>query len=182
MAGASVGVDNSDLQQGAGDAVRRHGQGVDRGGGVGRVERRVGGEDGGTDVEQLGDLVAEDGRAQEAHVVDVAADGRLAVDDVEDLLNHDRHAAAVVAVDDHLQDIAVALAVGAQVPVEPDDRQDRAAVLHDLPVADLLDRLGAHLLEAGGGVQRDGDPAAPADGRPQQPLPLRGAGGGGRGG
>src|SRR3712207_9484964 len=46
--------------------------------------RSVGGEDRGAHVEQLGDLVAEDGGAEQAHVVDVAADRGLAVDDVED--------------------------------------------------------------------------------------------------
>ena len=58
------------------------------------------------------------------------------------------------------------------MPVEPDDRQDRAAVLDDLAVADLLDRVGAHLLEPGDGVERDRDPPAAADGREQHPLPL----------
>ena len=98
--------------------------------------------------------------------------GGLAVDDVEDLLDDDRDAAAVVGVDDDLEHLAVGLAVGAQVPVEPDDRQDRAAVLDDLAVADLLDRVGADLLEAGDRVERDGDPPAAADGGQQHPLAL----------
>src|SRR5919206_3235047 len=109
----------SDLQEGRG--------GVGRRGVGGGVEGRVGGQDRRAHVEQLGHLVAEDGRAQQAHVVDVAADGGLAVDDVEDLLHDDRHAAAVVGVDDDLQHLAVGVAEGPQVPVEPDDRQDRAA-------------------------------------------------------
>src|SRR3954466_10300592 len=163
----SVEAVTSDLQQRGGDAVGR--RGVQRGG----VERGIGGEDGGPDVEQLGHLVPEDGGAQQAQVVDVAADRRLAVDDVEDLLHDDRHAAAVVGVDDDLEHLAVGLAVCAEVPVEPDDRQDRAAVLHDLAVADPLHGLGAHLLEAGDGVQRDGDPPAPAARGPQPPPPRR---------
>src|SRR6476661_7373587 len=133
----------SDLQQVGSGAVQRR-----RGGGGRGVERRVGGQDRGPDVEQLGHLVAEDGGAQQAQVVDVAADRGLAVDDVEDLLDDDGDAAAVIGVDDHLEHLAVGLAVGAEVPVEPDDRQDRAAVLHDLAVADLLDGVGTHLLEA----------------------------------
>src|SRR4051812_173081 len=80
---ASVAAVTSDLQQGRGDALGR------REGGSGAVERRVGGQDGRADVEQLGDPVAEDGGAEQAHVVDVAADGGLAVDDVEDLLDDD---------------------------------------------------------------------------------------------
>ena len=145
----------------------------------GRIEGRVGGEDRGADVEQLGHLVAEDGGAEQAQVVDVAAHGGLAVHDVEDLLDDDGDAAAVVGVDDDLEHLAVGLAVGAQVPVEPDDRQDRAAVLDDLAVADLLDRVGAHLLEAGDRVERDGHPAAAADGGQQHALALGLAGGGG---
>src|SRR4028119_2179573 len=90
-AGVSVAVITSDLQQGGG------------GGGGDGVERRVGGEDRGADVEQLGHLVAEDGGAEQAHVVDVAADGGAAADAVEGALDDDRHAAAAVAVDDHLE-------------------------------------------------------------------------------
>src|SRR5215211_5187294 len=119
-----AGAGTSNLQERGADAVRRSAGGLDRS----RVEGRVGGEDRGADVEQLGHLVAEDGGAEQAEVVDVAADRRLAVDDVEDLLDHDGDAAPVVGVDDHLEDLAVALSVGAEVPVEPDDRQDRAAV------------------------------------------------------
>ena len=85
----------------------------------------------------------------------------------------------MVGVDDDLEHLAVGLAVGAQVPVEPDDRQDRAAVLDDLAVADLLHRVGAHLLEAGDGVERDGHAPAAADGGQQHALPLGLAGGGG---
>src|SRR4051794_26719419 len=71
----------SDLQQGVG------GGGQEQLGDRGLVvEGRVGRQDRGADVEQLGHLVAQDGGAQQAHVVDVAADGGLAVDDVEDLL------------------------------------------------------------------------------------------------
>src|SRR4051795_5005024 len=91
-----VGAVTSDLQQRSGGALGH------RGGG-GAVEGRVGGEDGGPDVEQLGHLVAEDGGAEQAEVVDVAADGRLTVDDVEDLLDHDGDAAPVVGVDDDLE-------------------------------------------------------------------------------
>src|SRR3954464_8609541 len=138
----------SDLQQGVRGAGGRRQEGVGGGGGGQVVERRVGRQDRGTDVEQLGHLVAQDGRAQQAHVVDVAADGGLAVDDVEDLLHDDRDAAAVVGVDDHLEHLALGVAVGAQVPVEPDHRQDRAAVLDDLAVADPLHGLDADLLEA----------------------------------
>src|SRR5215207_7329683 len=172
VAGAWEGAVTSDLQRRGGGALRRRG-------GVARVESRVGGEDRGTDVEQLGHLVAEDGGAEQAQVVDVAADGGLAVDDVEDLLHDDGDAAAVVAVDDDLEDLAVGLAVGAEVPVEPDHRQDRAAVLHDLPVAHLLHRLGTHLLEAGDRVERDGHAPPAADGRQQHPLPVGLAGRGG---
>ena len=51
-----------------------------------------------------------------------------------------RDAAAVVGVDDDLERPRGSVSpYGAQVLVEPDDRQDRAAVLHDLAVADLLD-------------------------------------------
>src|SRR3954451_23374944 len=144
------GAVTSDLQQVDGGAGRqgrgvREGGGVGQGGGVGRIERRVGGEDRGAHVEQLRHLVAEDGGAEQAHVVDVAADGGLAVDDVEDLLHHDGDTAPVVGVDDHLEHLAVAVAVGAEMPVEPHHRQDRAAVLHDLAVAHALHRLGAHL-------------------------------------
>src|SRR3954464_14948706 len=164
----------SDLQQGGG---------VGRRGVVGSgVEGRVGGQDRGAHVQQLGDLVAEDGGAEQAHVVDVAADGGLAVDHVEDLLDDDRHAAAVVGVDDDLEHLAVALAVGPQVPVEPDHGQDRAAVLDHLAVADLLHALDAHLLQAGDGVERDPHAAATADGGQQHPLPVLVAGQGGRGG
>src|SRR3954467_12899618 len=152
----SVAAVTSDLQQRGGDAVGRRRDGVQRGG----VERGIGGEDGGPDVEQLGHLVPEDGGAQQAQVVDVAAHRRLAVDDVEDLLHDDRHAAAVIGVDDDLEHLAVGLAVCAEVPVEPDDRQDRAAVLHDLAGADPLHGLGAHLLEAGDGC-RGGPPPPP---------------------
>src|SRR5437763_7251943 len=109
---ASAGADTSDLQEGVGDGGRRR-QGLPRSG----VERRVGGQDGGPDVEQLGHPVPEDGGAEQAQVVDVAAHRGLAVDDVEDLLDDDRHAAAVGGVDDDLEHLAVALAVGAQVPV-----------------------------------------------------------------
>src|SRR3954470_20345450 len=129
----SVAAVMSDLQEGVGGA----GGGQERNGGWGHgqvVERRVGGEDRGPDVQQLGHLVPEDGGAEQAHVVDVAADGGLAVDDVEDLLDHDGHAAAVVGVDDDLEDLALGLTVGTQVPVQPHDGQDRAAVLHDLAV------------------------------------------------
>src|SRR3712207_7613522 len=80
----------SDLQQGRGDAVRRR-EAPGRGRGS-VVEGRVGGQDRGPDVEQLGHLVAEDGGAQQAEVVDVAAHRGLAVDDVEDLLHDDRDA------------------------------------------------------------------------------------------
>src|SRR3954462_14568689 len=97
-------------------------------GGRARVERRVRGEDGGPDVEQLGDPVADDRGAEQAQVVDVALHRGLAVDDVEDLRDDDRDAAAVVGVDDDLQDLAVGVAVGTEVPVQPDDRQDLAAV------------------------------------------------------
>src|SRR5215210_2195259 len=130
---ALVGAVTSDLQQvgGNGGLCARGGEG----GGGGRVERRVRGEDGGADVQQLGHPVAEDGGAEQSHVVDVAADGRLAVDDVEDLLDHDGDAAAVVGVDDHLEHLALAVAVGTEVPVQAHHRQDRAAVLDDLPVA-----------------------------------------------
>src|SRR5690349_18880803 len=114
----AMAVVTSDLQQRGGDAGRRLEGGCGRSG----VEGRVCGEDRGPDVEQLGHLVAEDGGAEQAQVVDVAADGRLAVDDVEDLLDDDGHTATVVAVDDDLEHLAVGLAVGAQVPVEPDHR------------------------------------------------------------
>src|SRR5215218_6341906 len=108
----SVALVMSDLQQrGVGADGRREGRG--------RVERRVRGEDGGPDVEQLGHLVAEDGGAEQTQVVDVAADRCLAVDDVEDLLDDDRDAAPVVGVDDDLEHFAFALSVGAEVPVEP---------------------------------------------------------------
>src|SRR3954449_11692251 len=142
----------SDLQQGGGVGRREVG-------GSG-VEGRVGGQDRGTHVQQLGDLVAEDGGAEQAHVVDVAADGGLAVDDVEDLLDHDGDAAAVVGVDDDLEHLGVCLAVGPQVPVEPDHGQDRAAVLDHLAVAHLLHGLDPHLLQAGDGVERVGHAAA----------------------
>src|SRR3954471_189898 len=164
----------SDLQQGGG---------VGRRGVVGSgVEGRVGGQDRGAHVQQLGDPVTEDGGAEQAHVVDVAADGGLAVDDVQDLLDHDGDAAAVVGVDDDLEHLAVGLAVGPQVPVEPDHGQDRAAVLDHLAVADLLHGLDAHLLQAGDGVERDGPAAATADGGQQHPLPVLLAGVRGRGG
>src|SRR3954453_19195749 len=58
-----VGAVTSDLQQRSGGALGRRG-----GGGRGRVEGRVGGEDGGPHVEQLGHLVAEDGGAEQAQV------------------------------------------------------------------------------------------------------------------
>src|SRR3954447_13619976 len=146
------GAVTSDLQQVDGGAGRQ-GRGVREVGVVGRVERRVGGEDRGAHVEQLRHLVAEDGGAEQAHVVDVAADGGLAVHDVEDLLDHDGDAAPVVGVDDDLEHVALAVPVGAQVPVEPHHRQDRAPVLDDLAVAHALHRVGAHLLEAGDGVE-----------------------------
>src|SRR3954451_19501715 len=130
----SVAAVTSDLQQRGGDAVGRRRGDVQRGG----VERGIGGEDGGPDVEQLGHLVTEDGGAQQAQVVDVAAHRRLAVDDVEDLLDHDGDAASVFAVNDALKELAVGLTEGTQVAVEPDDRQYRSAVLHDIPVADIL--------------------------------------------
>src|SRR3954447_8649100 len=149
-------------------------------GGRARVERRVGGEDGRADVEQLGAPVADDRGAEQAEVVDVALHRGLAVDDVEDLLDDDRHAAAVVGVDDHLEHLAIGLAEGTQVPVQPDDRQDGAPVLHDLAGADPFHRLAAHLLQPGDGVQRDGDPPAAADGGQQHPLTLAGRGGGDR--
>src|SRR4051812_4778014 len=97
VAGAliSVGALTSDLQQCGGNALGRRGRGQ-----RGAVERRVGGQDRREHVEQLGHLVAEDGGAEQPQVVDVAADGGLAVDDVEDLLHHDRDAAPVVGVDD----------------------------------------------------------------------------------
>src|SRR3954451_1592632 len=101
-------------------------------GGRCRVEHRVGGEDRGADVEQLGDAVADDGGAEQAEVVDVALHRGLTVDDVEDLLDDDRHAATVVGVDDDLEHLALGVPEGAQMPVEPDDREDRPAVLHDL--------------------------------------------------
>src|SRR5688500_18790576 len=151
----SIAAVTSDLQQ-RGGALGHRGGGS-QGGGVGRIEGRVGGQDCGAHVQQFGDPIAEDGGAEQAHVVDVAAHGGLAVDDVQDLLHHDGDAAPVVGVDDHLEDLAFALGVGAEMPVEADDREDRAAVLHDLPVADLLHRVGAHLLEPGDRVERDGD-------------------------
>src|SRR3954451_6477966 len=176
----------SDLHEGGVGALEAEGAAVEaqpggdaaRGGGV---ERRVGGEDRGSDVQQLGDPVADDRGAQQAEVVDVAVHRGLAVDDVEDLLDDDRDAAAVVGVDDDLEHLAVGVAGGAQVPVQPDDRQDPAAVLHDLPGADPLDGLAAPLLQPGDGVQRDRDPAPAADRGQQHPLPLRG-GRGRRGG
>src|SRR3954464_2097535 len=157
---ARVATLTSDLHEGGVGALEAEGPAVEaqpsghaaRGGGV---ERRVGGEDRGTDVEQLGDPVADDRRAEQAQVVDVAAHRGLAVDDVEDLLDDDRDAAAVVGVDDHLEHLAVGLAEGTQVPVQPDDRQDRAPVLHDLAGADPFHRLAAHLLQPGDRVQRD---------------------------
>src|SRR5918993_3160210 len=177
VAGAWEGAVTSDLQQRGGGALGR------RGGGSSRVERRGGGEDRGPDVEQPGHLVAEGGGAEQAQVVDVAADRGLAVDDVEDLLDDDGDATAVVGVDDDLEHLALGLPVGAQVTVQPDDRQDRAAVLHDLPVAHLLHRLRAHLLEAGDRVERDGHPPPAADGPQQHALPVgllrRGGVGGG---
>src|SRR4051812_20269725 len=162
----------SDLLEGR-DAVEVEGGGGDRRGRCTRgagVEGGVRGEDGRADVQQLGDPVTDDRRAEEAEVVDVAVHRRLAVDDVEDLLDDDRDAAAAVGVDDDLEDLALGVAVGAQVPVEPDDRQDRAAVLDDLAGADPLDRVAAHLLQAGDGVQRDRDPPAAPDGGEQHPL------------
>ena len=51
------------------------------------------------------------------------------------------------------------------MPVQPDQRQDRAAVLDDLAAADLLDGVGADLLQPGDRVQRDGHPAPAADAR-----------------
>src|SRR4051794_11288053 len=104
----SVAALTSDLQQRSGGALRRQGGG--------RVEGRVSSQDRGPDVEQLGHLVAEDGGSEEPQVVDVAADGGFAVDDVEDLFHHDGDAAAVVCVDDDLEDLAVGLTVGTQVP------------------------------------------------------------------
>src|SRR3954453_6199751 len=160
---ARVATLTSDLHEGGVGAFEAEGPAVEaqpsghaaRGGGV---ERRVGSEDRGTDVEPLGDPGADDRRAEQAQVVDVAAHRGLAVDDVEDLLDDDRDAAALVGVDDDLQDLALGVAEGPQVPVEPDDRQDRAAVLHDLPGSDPLDGLPADLLKAGDGVQGDRHP------------------------
>src|SRR4051794_21346936 len=162
-----VGVLTSDLHQGGGGEVAAVEDGggdgeTGPGGAAGGVEGRVGSEDGGPDVEQLGDPVADDRGAQQAHVVDVALHRRLAVDDVEDLVHDDRDAAAVVGVDDDLQDLALGVPERAEVPVQPDDRQDRAAVLDDLAGADALDGLAAHLLEAGGGGQGGCPPAPPA--------------------
>src|SRR3954453_8602171 len=161
-----VGVLMSDLHQrgGGGEvAAVERGDVEARAGDGGRVEGRVGGEDRGPHVQQLGDPLADDRGAQQAHVVDVALHRRLAVDDVEDLLHDDRDAAAVVGVDDDLQDLALGVPERAEVPVQPDDRQDRAAVLDDLAGADALDGLAAHLLEAGDGVQGDRHPAPAAD-------------------
>src|SRR3954463_6181970 len=191
MLRASVAVLTSDLQEGGGGVGREGGRAVEAEGaavevhaggeaGVRGVERRVGGEDGGADVEQLGDPVTDDRGAEQAQVVDVALHRGLAVDDVEDLLDDDRDAAAVVGVDDDLEHLAVGVAEGTQVPVQADDRQDRAAVLHHLAGADPLDGLAAHLLEPGDRVQRDGDPAPAADGGQQHPLTLAGRGGGDR--
>src|SRR3954468_24437063 len=175
---AAVVLVTSDLHQGGGGevgALEAEGRGVERRAGLpggGGVERRVGGQDRGPDVEQLGDPLADDRGAEQAEVVDVALHRGLAVDDVEDLLHDDGDAAAVVGVDDDLEHLAVGLAVGTQMPVEADDREDRPPVLDDLAVADLLHRFGPHLLEAGDGVQRDGHAPAATDGGQEHPLPL----------
>src|SRR3954471_11533648 len=182
---AGVAMLTSDLQEGGVGALEAEGAAVEaqpggdaaRGGGV---ERRVGGEDRGSDVQQLGDPVADDRGAQQAEVVDVAVHRGLAVDDVEDLLDDDRDAAAVVGVDDDLEHLAVGVAEGTQVPVQADDRQDRAAVLHHLARADPLHGLAAHLLEPGDRVQRDRDPTPATDRRQQHALTVGGGGGGRR--
>ncbi len=66
-------------------------------------------------------------------------DGAGALDDVDDLVDHDGDAALAGGVDDDHQVLVLALGDRAEVPVEAQQRQDRAAVLHDLAVADVLD-------------------------------------------
>ena len=73
--------------------------------------------------------------------------------DVEDLLDHEADAAAVLGVDDDLQRLVELAACGTagQHDAEPGDRQDAAAVLQRLAVPDLLELDQRDLLEPGHG-------------------------------
>src|SRR5918997_323997 len=99
-------VVNCWVAPGTGSAVETPDMSDLREAGRGRqVEVGVRGEDRLADVEQLGDVLLHDGRPDQAVLLEVAAGRELLLGDVEDLLDHQADAAAVLAVDDDLHGV-----------------------------------------------------------------------------
>src|SRR5687768_1650307 len=90
-----------------------------------QVEVGVRREDRLADVEQLGDVLLDDGRPDQAVLLEVAAGRELLLGDVEDLLDDEADAAVVLAVDDDLHRVGrLAVAPRAEEGGQPDQRQD----------------------------------------------------------
>jgi hypothetical protein len=98
--------------------------------------------------------------------------GERLLGDVEDLLDDQADAAGVLAVDDDLHRVGRLAGRGAQQGGQPHQRQDLAAVLHDLVVTDALERGHRELLEAGDHLERDAHATVLAQADDEQGLDL----------
>ena len=96
------------------------------------------------DIDDFGGLALDDGGAEHAGIVAGDLNVEAVFDDVDDLVDHQRHRAA--AVREHQQRLG-ALALDAHVLVHADQRHQLAAVLHHVAAVRQLDLAGVDFLE-----------------------------------
>ena len=96
------------------------------------------------DVDDLGRLALDDGGAEHAGIVAADLDVEPVLDDVDDLVDHQRHRAG--AVGEHQQRLG-ALALHAHALVHADQRHQLAAVLHHVAAVRQFDLAGVDFLE-----------------------------------